>query len=701
MVIANSHGSWVTRIRGVYWAVHFGLLGDLCYPSQSGRDEQDYVADFNRLIVVAEAKIHGKEIDLEMLEAEGNDVGFMIRPKNRQERRSANRKSLQQSSILKSLATLGKYDGIPMLVKSILDGFVLGSFGKGGALEAKHPHKPPPSMPSITFSEPSLLAEIDNVFSCIKSFPKGTSYGRDAGRCLPILVEFVTSAPLTPLLKPDYKIRPIVVGTIWRRLVSKASRLYIGDTHIWSATGVQQGDPLGPPLFALILHPLLHKIKDSCKLLVHAWYLNDGTVIGDSEEVAKVLDIIKASGPEAVIGVKLLGGAVSRDVDFISGLAMRRAANVVDLMSLLPHLHDQPFFKDLQWRLASLPIRFGDLGLGLYLEELVSSYAFVASRAQSWVLQDHILRNSGICGMDDDYVSALACLCDTIPSFDFSSFTNKDIVPSKAQQTLENVLFSEMVRDVEVHFDITIRQKAVFKCLRAPHAKDFLLAILIDGLGQHMSPLEYRTILKYRLIIPLFPVDAICHVCRKACLDSFKEHAVHYKELPRFKHRHDMVKDVLFDICRHVGISSKNKAPVNFLTNPSDRRSTLKPADVLVFRWVGEKHTCVDLTRFSPLVGLSGRGFTAVRATLKAASCKVTKHENACTENQHVFIPFAVDTCGFLAAEAVELLSRVQRVMHNNVMKPRFMNVVFKCIGYAIQKGLAAQLVARLPSTTM
>ncbi|GJV08964.1 transposase, Ptta/En/Spm, transposase, Tnp1/En/Spm-like protein [Tanacetum coccineum] len=38
------------------------------------RDEQDKVADFNRLIAVAEEKIHGKEIDLEMLEAEGNDV---------------------------------------------------------------------------------------------------------------------------------------------------------------------------------------------------------------------------------------------------------------------------------------------------------------------------------------------------------------------------------------------------------------------------------------------------------------------------------------------------------------------------------------------------------------------------------------------------------------------------------------------------
>ncbi|GJR02918.1 reverse transcriptase domain-containing protein [Tanacetum coccineum] len=38
------------------------------------RDKQDKVADFNRLIVVAEEKIHGKYIDLGMLEAEGNDV---------------------------------------------------------------------------------------------------------------------------------------------------------------------------------------------------------------------------------------------------------------------------------------------------------------------------------------------------------------------------------------------------------------------------------------------------------------------------------------------------------------------------------------------------------------------------------------------------------------------------------------------------
>ncbi|GKE49973.1 hypothetical protein Tco_1481231 [Tanacetum coccineum] len=145
---------------------------------------------------------------------------------------------------------------------------------------------------------------------------------------------------------------------------------------------------------------------------------------------------------------------------------------------------------------------------------------------------------------------------------------------------------------------------------------------------------------------------------------------VHCKELPGFKYRNDMVRDVLFDICRRAGISAKKEAPGN-------------------------------LTGVSPLIGLSSRGFTAGQAALKAALGKVTKHEKACIKNQHVFIPFAFDTFGFLAPEAMELLSRFQRVMHSNVMTPRSTDVVFKRIGFAIQKGLAAQLVARLPSTTM
>jgi hypothetical protein len=38
----------------------------------------------------------------------------------------------------------------------------------------------------------------------------------------------------------------------------------------------------------------------------------------------------------------------------------------------------------------------------------------------------------------------------------------------------------------------------------------------------------------------------------------------------------------------------------------------------------------------------------------------------------------------------------IQRVMHSNVVSPRFVNVVFQILGFAIQKSLAAQFVVRI-----
>jgi hypothetical protein len=108
------------------------------------------------------------------------------------------------------------------------------------------------------------------------------------------------------------------------------------------------------------------------------------------------------------------------------------------------------------------------------------------------VLRDHILRDSGLCGMDLDFDNALDDLRGAIPNFDVSSFTTKDTVPPKAQHVLASALFNKSVQDMEVKFDMTTRQKAIFGCLQAAHAPNFLLAIPIDGLGQHMSPMEYR-----------------------------------------------------------------------------------------------------------------------------------------------------------------------------------------------------------------
>ncbi|CAL5187892.1 unnamed protein product [Lathyrus oleraceus] len=86
-------------------------------------------------------------------------------------------------------------------------------------------------------------------------------------------------------------------------LYDQTSRLYLGDMHIMSATRVQQDDPLGPLLFALVLHPLIHQISNNCKVLLHVGYLDDGTIIGESEEVVKALDIIREIDPR--LGLEL------------------------------------------------------------------------------------------------------------------------------------------------------------------------------------------------------------------------------------------------------------------------------------------------------------------------------------------------------------------------------------------------------------
>jgi len=89
---------------------------------------------------------------------------------------------------------------------------------------------------------------------------------------------------------------------------------------------------------------------------------------------------------------------------------------------------------------------------------------------------------------------------------------------------------------------------------------------------------------------------------------------------------------------------------VNFLTDPLDKRSTLRPADVMMYGWVGGKHACVDLIRVSPLAGLGVGAFTVGQTALKVASSKAPKHEKTCSDNQHVFRPFDFDTFGFLVS---------------------------------------------------
>ncbi|GKE33656.1 hypothetical protein Tco_1452978 [Tanacetum coccineum] len=125
-----------------------------------------------------------------------------------------------------------------------------------------------------------------------------------------ILGEYIASAPLSPLVKPGGGIRPIVVGRVWRHLVSKVSAIMIGH----SLDGLQFGVGVSGGGEA-ILHAVNHLIEGCgddvglsmllvdfknalvdreldyitgntlyghAKGCIRAWYLDDGTIVGDT-----------------------------------------------------------------------------------------------------------------------------------------------------------------------------------------------------------------------------------------------------------------------------------------------------------------------------------------------------------------------------------------------------------------------------------
>ena len=73
-----------------------------------------------------------------------------------------------------------------------------------------------------------------------------------------------------------------------------ASNLFFGETKIVSAEGVQQGDPLGPLLFSLAMHPVL---QDSRADLVLG-YLDDVTLGGKLEDLSEEVGRIQTQAAE-------------------------------------------------------------------------------------------------------------------------------------------------------------------------------------------------------------------------------------------------------------------------------------------------------------------------------------------------------------------------------------------------------------------
>ncbi|GKB82154.1 hypothetical protein Tco_0949049, partial [Tanacetum coccineum] len=620
------------------------------------------------------------------------------------------------------------------------------------------------------------------------------------GKCPKMLGGYIASAPLTPLVKPGGGIRPIAVGTFGvgvsgggEAILHAVNRLiedrnddialhlkhnllplfrwcWIRFQKCFNLVGLERlcysmeslasrcpvlfhdgflykrGDPSWSLLFALVLHPLICKIKDSFSLSLHAWYLDDGTIVGDTLVVGKVLELIMEDGPRRGLhlnvdktkvfwpredprsrlvgvfppsiarplhGVKLLGGPVSVDFDFNSGLVLKRVSNhrAIDVIAMLNDLTQHSFdtalrsslerivtgpgFGNWQWRLATLPFAFG--GLDVYSAGDVLNYAFIASRMQSAALQTKLLQDVGIVATGSTFDDVL-WVFNTAMEVDFLS-NPSDVAAPKLMKTMADIYFTRVTKDAKSSFSLSSRQMALWQSQMEDHTSDWLRAVLISGLGQTMNGRTYWCVLCYRLGVPLFSVTKPCSAySRVFTRDIYGDHAVSCAGIVGIKHRHNVVRDTLVDICYRSGISSGKEVDIG-LGGGSDK--SLRPTDVLLYSWDVGRDVCVDLTGSSPLTQTGLVDFLPGRVVTEAAQRKRVKYEAKCADIGYGFLPFSFSSFGGLEKDVVTLLKRIRKFSMAQDIGARATVHIFNRIGFSIAKGVGAQIVSRLPSNLL
>ncbi|GJY76834.1 hypothetical protein Tco_0481950 [Tanacetum coccineum] len=226
----------------------------------------------------------------------------------------------------------------------------------------------------------------------------------------------------------------------------------------------------------------------------------------------------------------------------------------------------------------------------------------------------------------------------------------REIDAPKLMKKMTEISIPRVSKNAESHFLYFLGQMALWTSQREDHTSDWLRTIPIFGLGQTMNGKTYRCVLCYRLGIPLFSGSKPCLACSRVFAgDIYGDHVVSCAGIIGIKHRHNVVRDTLVDICYRSGISACKEVDIGL---DGGRDKPLRAADILFYSWDEGLDVCVDLTGSSPLTQTGMVDFVPGRAVIDAAQRKRSKYMDRCAAIGYGFLPFSFSSLGELEADA-------------------------------------------------
>ena len=385
-----------------------------------------------------------------------------------------------------------------------------------------------------------------------------------------------------------------------------AGELCFGKRRLLSKAGVQQGDPLGPLLFSLVLLELLDDIaKEVAALRLQLWYLDDGTFIGERSSVVSVAfsaiqgskiwsllelkkcEVFWPTGnqtfpefppevqrvAEQEEGIELLGSPIYGNEEFFESAFQKRISKVINAQSHLMDIDDPQIEFQLFRSCLSLPkinhlLRTVPPGKALcqlssFDKHLCCAFELLSHSSLSNVAWKQAFLPIKYGGLGLRLANRASCL-----AFIGSCNSTRKLVcrflgvSSIDEATYENVQIDTDINVASQHslqsqvdkwdFDLLkescfIRDKARLNTISEPHAGAWLTAIPNPNLGLAMSRHESTIAVHLWLGLPLFssPPNAVRCICGQV-LDKFGDHLFGCRKISLHSRCHNALRDVIF-----------------------------------------------------------------------------------------------------------------------------------------------------------